>query len=117
MKLKKEIIILIFILLFLFFINYSWIDNALTEFLTEEGEEAQVTRIIDGDTIEINRNESVRLLGINSPERGEPYYNEAKEFLENRTLNKSVKLEYGKDKTDRYGRTLAYVFLGTKPKP
>ena len=40
-----------------------------------------VTRIIDGDTIEVGNN-TVRLLGINSPEKGEIGYNEAKAFLQ-----------------------------------
>lgn len=71
-----------------------------------------IDRVIDGDTIEAkDKNESVRLLGINTPERGEAYYNEAKEFLESRVLNKTVRLEFGKERNDLYGRTLAYVFL------
>ena len=43
-------------------------------------------------------------LVYNSPERGEPYYAEAKEFLNERILNKTVRLEFGKDKYDRYNR-------------
>ncbi len=58
--------------------------------------------------------EHVRLLGINTPERGERYYDKAKNFLENEILNKSVKLEYGKEKKDLYNRTLAYVFLDSE---
>jgi len=42
-----------------------------------------VTRVIDGDTIEINTGERVRLIGINTPEVGEDCYEEAKEELEN----------------------------------
>ena len=57
---------------------------------------------------------SVRLLGINTPEKGEIYYGEAKEFLEYQVLNKTIRLENGKDKTDLYGRKLSYIFLGTK---
>ena len=39
-----------------------------------------VTRVIDGDTIE-TENSTIRLLGINTPERGKEYYGEAKDFL------------------------------------
>ncbi len=50
-------------------------------------------------------------MGINAAERGQEYYQEAKVFLEELILNKTVKLEFGKDKYDKYNRLLAYVFL------
>ena len=40
-----------------------------------------VKRAIDGDTIELEDSTRVRLLGINSPEEGECYYKESKNFL------------------------------------
>ncbi|MEK6842779.1 MAG: thermonuclease family protein, partial [Nanoarchaeota archaeon] len=92
--------------------DYPFLDKAVTGFLVNY-ETVHVSRIIDGDTI-IGNNESIRLLGINTPERGEKYYSEAKEFLESLILNKTVQLKFGKDKKDRYNRTLAYIFLGNK---
>ena len=74
----------------LFAVNYSWIDSALINFFSEQETEI-VERVIDGDTIIIN-NKSIRLLGINSPERGEYYYAEAKAFLEEKILNKKAQL-------------------------
>jgi len=68
---------------------------------------------VDGDTLIINGN-STRLLGINTPERGEKYYNEAKNFLSELVLNKTVKLEYIEDRYDLYKRTLAYIILDDK---
>ena len=112
-KKKKQIILLIFLILILFFINYSSLDKALERFLTDY-EYAVIERIIDGDTVVINGNTSVRLLGINSPERGEPYYEEAKNFLEMIILNKTVRLEFGKEKYDKYNRLLAYLFYKEK---
>jgi len=53
----------------------------------------------------------VRLLGINSPEKGEKYYEEAKVLLEGLISNKSIRLEYGIPKYDLYQRTLAFVFI------
>ena len=106
----KEKFLFVFILIFLFVLNYSFLDDKLIGFLTQSNlEEIHVDRIIDGDTIESNGT-SVRLLGINTPERGEKYYKEAKEFLEELILNETVQIEYGKDREDQYGRTLAYVF-------
>jgi micrococcal nuclease len=95
--------------LVLFLINYSFIDSFLED-LFLEGEIVIVERIVDGDTV-IANNESVRLLGINTPERGERYYLEAKDFLEGIVLNKSVELKYGREERDRYGRILGYLFL------
>jgi len=98
--------LLIILILILFLIDYSFFN-----FLGDEKETAVVSRVIDGDTIVINEN-SVRLMGINAPERGDRDYLKSKEFLENLILNKSVELEYyGKD---RYDRELAYVFIDTK---
>src|SRR3989344_5970003 len=109
---KKQIQLLFLLILILFAINYNFIDRTLENFL-ETKETAFVSRVIDGDTIEVligEKKESVRLLGINTPERGEVLYEEAKKFLEELSLNKSVRLEFGRDKYDRYNRTLAYVF-------
>ncbi len=106
---NKEKIILISAIILLFLINYSFLDRLVVDFLDEQ-DYVEVDRVIDGDTIVVG-NESVRLLGINSPEKGEAYYDKAKIFLEDLILNKSVRLEYGKPKYDKYGRTLAFIFI------
>jgi micrococcal nuclease len=108
---KKYILLLVFLISLLIILNYNFLDGALEKFLvTETG---VVERVIDGDTVKIN-NESVRLLGINCPERGEDYYEEAKEFLEKVILDKEVELKFGKDIYDRYDRKLAYLFYKGK---
>lgn len=115
MEKKKQIYFLIFLVVVLVGINYNFIDDALVEIFEDnyEAETGIVERVIDGDTIIVD-GENVRLLGINSPERGEDYYEEAKAFLEMVVLNKTVELRFGKDKTDKYRRKLAYVFLRGK---
>jgi micrococcal nuclease len=115
MKKKKQnqIALLIFLIVLLITINYSYFDEKIEEFLSDY-EYATVERVIDGDTFVIENKTSVRLLGINSPERGELYYNEAREFLEESVLNKTVKLEYGKEKYDQYKRLLAYIYLDSE---
>ncbi len=72
-----------------------------------------VTKIIDGDTIDINDKGKVRLrlIGINTPERDMPYYQEATDFTANLVKGKKVYLEYDKERYDKYGRTLAYIYL------
>jgi len=111
MEKKKEVILLFLLIFFVFAINYRFLDSSLVKFFDEK-ETAFVERVIDGDTIVVGNGTHVRLLGINTPEKGEKYYSEAKEFLENFILNQSVQLEFGKDKYDRYDRVLAYIFLG-----
>jgi micrococcal nuclease len=106
---KKEIFLLIVLIGGLFLLNYNFLDSKLEEFL-DESETGFVERIVDGDTAIIDGN-STRVLGINTPEKGEKYYAEAKNFLKELILNKTVKLEYGKEKYDLYRRKLAYVFL------
>lgn len=106
MKHKKNKILLVVLILLLFVINYNFIDNFLKEtFLNEEL--VEVERVIDGDTVVVNAS-SVRLLGINSPEKGEILYEEAKNFLEEMVLNKSLRIE--RRGFDRYDRELAYLF-------
>ncbi len=109
---KKDIIILIALILTIIILNYPILDNKLENFLNTQ-EHVHVDRIIDGDTIESNGT-SIRLLGINAPERGELYYDEAKSFLEQEILNKTASLEFGKERYDKYNRTLAYIFLDNK---
>lgn len=105
---KKEAVILILAVGLLFVVNYGFLDKALENFLIES-DIAFVERVIDGDTIEIENKTSVRLLGINTPEKGEKYYEEAKEFLEQRILNQTIKLEFGEERYDKYDRLLAYI--------
>ncbi|MCR4327811.1 MAG: thermonuclease family protein [Nanoarchaeota archaeon] len=108
----REKTFLLILVLMLLALNYSFLDSALIN-LFDNSEYGLVERVIDGDTVVINGT-SVRLLGINSPEKGEKYSKEATEYLESKVLNKTVRLEYGKEKFDLYGRKLSYLFLGTE---
>ncbi len=67
--------------------------------------QVNVTRVIDGDTFEA-REGKIRLLGINTPEKGTLGYQEAKNYLET-YLGKQVELEI--QEQDKYGRKLAYM--------
>ena len=111
-KKRKQISLLIFLIILFVIINYSFLDNFLVNLFGDGfgSETGIVGRVIDGDTFVIG-NESVRLLGVNTPEKGEYYYSEARKYLENLVLNKSVELKFGKEKYDRYNRKLAYTYL------
>ena len=73
-----------------------------------------VTKVIDGDTIEIDTQERIRLSGINSPETGECYYQEAKDRLTELILNKNIYLERDYTNKDKYKRLLRYIHLNNK---
>ena len=109
MKKKNAKRLLIFLIILFFVINYSFIDSFLNDIFNSR-EIVLVDGVIDGDTVKVNGT-SIRLLGINTPEKGEIYYEEAKEFLQDLVLNKTVELEYGKEKYDKYHRILGYLFL------
>lgn len=70
-----------------------------------------VIRVIDGDTFEIYSGESVRLICVDTPEKGEGGYDLAKDFLEGLILDKEVRLEKDVSETDKYGRLLRYVWV------
>jgi len=71
-----------------------------------------VTRVVDGDTIVLADGRHIRYLGINTPERGEPCWKNAKEYNAQMVGGKAVTLEFGQAREDKYGRTLAYVTVG-----
>lgn len=77
-----------------------------------------VIRVVDGDTLHVRfrgRDESVRLLRINTPERGQVGYGEATRALRRLVEGRKVRLEFerrGNVERDRYGRLLAYVYVG-----
>lgn len=75
-----------------------------------------VTNVIDGDTIELKNNVKVRLIGVDAPELSnhECYSNKSKNKLETLILGKRVKLIYDEEKTDSFGRKLAFVYRGSK---
>lgn len=71
-----------------------------------------VDYVIDGDTIKLISGESVRLIGINTPETGQPYSSDAKDKLKKLIQGKQVKLEKDITDKDQYGRLLRYIWLG-----
>jgi micrococcal nuclease len=80
-----------------------------------------VTRVVDGDTAHIEvdgRDLDVRFIGIDTPETvapGQPiecYGPQASEYTHRRLDGERVALEYDVEREDRYGRALAYVWLG-----
>jgi len=75
-----------------------------------EGMQGTVTYIVDGDTLDVAGIGRVRLTGIDTPERGQCGYSEAKNNLSKLTLNRTVELTG--TKSDKYGRMIRYVDIG-----
>lgn len=78
----------------------------------------KVKRVIDGDTIELENGEPVRYIGIDTPETKHPskplqyYGKEASEANRSLVEGKEVRLEFDVQQRDKYGRLLAYVYVG-----
>jgi micrococcal nuclease len=70
-----------------------------------------VTRVIDGDTIETEGGYHVRYIGIDAPEKDEPYYWEAFQANRNLVEHGKVRLEKDVEDKDKYGRLLRYVWV------
>jgi len=88
-----------------------------------------VKHVADGDTLVLENNEKVRLIGVDTPELGDKDRNarnagrngisrrtvnefavKAKTFAENAIEGQQVRLDYDWQRSDKYGRTLAYVY-------
>jgi len=74
---------------------------------------AKVVGIVDGDTIDVlidgNQQQRLRLNGIDAPERGQPFGNNAKQFLSKQLMGKQI--EYASLDTDRYERVIAEIYV------
>ena len=67
--------------------------------------------VLDGDTFVDGDGQTIRLLGIDTPEKGQAFSNDATESLK-RLLSHTGQLryEFGKERNDKYGRLLAFVY-------
>ena len=78
-------------------------------------ERSVCTKVVDGDTIYLANGEKVRLVGVNTPEKGVTGYQASKNFVQKLCLNKEVGINVDDKKyRDKYGRTLAVVLVDGK---
>src|SRR2546428_12216767 len=80
-----------------------------------------VLKVTGGDTIHVlygGRDQRVRLIGVNPPEvpwyggRGQCFGANAGLYAKRRLSGQTVRLSFDVDRFDRYGRLLAYIYLG-----
>lgn len=78
------------------------------------GQTAEVDYVFDGDTIDVildGREYRLRYIGVDTPEREEPFYQEATDFNRSLVEGQTVILVKDVSENDRYGRLLRYVYL------
>lgn len=84
------------------------------------GQQLLVVKVIDGDTIEIEGGQKVRLIGIDTPETVDPrrpvgcFGKEASSESTRVMEGKTVALVKDISETDRFGRLLRYVYVDIK---
>lgn len=86
----------------------------------EATNEATVSHVVDGDTIKISTGQTIRFIGIDTPELHHPkksvqcFGKEAKDETTKLIFGKHVRLEKDVSEKDRYGRLLRYVYVDGK---
>ncbi len=81
---------------------------------SDEEEIGTVTRVIDGDTIDVmlnGVNTRIRYLQMNTPERDEPCFRESTQANADLVSGKTVRLVADREKVDRYDRLLRYIYV------
>ncbi len=126
-KRKLSILYFFFVLVAAWFFNKTLPKNTspapspsptnVVKISSSSAEFAKVTRIVDGDTIEIESGEKVRYIGVDTPELHHPkksvqcFGREAMEKNKELVEGKTVRLKKDVSNTDRYGRLLRFVYL------
>ena len=104
---------------FVIFLSFSAsADNCISNKLSP-ADNAKVKWVYDGDTLLLTDKRKIRIIGIDTPEtrhhkqKAQAYGAKAKEALREllKKFNYQVILRYGKERKDKYKRTLAHVYL------
>jgi micrococcal nuclease len=110
---KKEYFIIFSIIIVSLFSFALLVSNLYSNREEQDDIELEgiVNYVIDGDTLDIN-DIRIRLALIDTPERGQDGYKEAREFVKNLCLNKKgeVDIDDGQRRGDRYGREIGVVY-------
>ncbi|OIQ49829.1 Thermonuclease precursor [Pseudodesulfovibrio hydrargyri] len=78
-----------------------------------DGPDARFLRALDGDSLRVDHMGEVleiRLIGVDAPEYKQEYSRKARDFSQRFCRGETLRLEFDKERRDRYGRTLAYVY-------
>lgn len=116
----KRILIIVGLIALIFVLGL-WAENKIKKTnlpkVEIKKEKVKVSRVIDGDTIELSDKRKVRYIGVNSPEATDTRANvkclaqKAKEANQKLVEGKEIELEKDLSETDKYGRLLRYVWI------
>ena len=106
---KKILRYSLLILLVIFLVTIRFVEDI--GFDKKPDDRFTISKVIDGDTAELLGGDKLRLLSIDTPEKGDLFFGEAKDFLSDLTLGKTAKIEYAQTRRDRYGRLLGYLYV------
>lgn len=110
---KKQYLIIFSIIIVSLF-SFALLDSNLYSNREEQDDielEGIVNYVVDGDTLDIN-DIRIRLALVDTPERGQDGYKEAREFVKNLCVNKKgeVDIDDGQRRGDRYGREMGVIY-------
>ncbi|MFX1277749.1 MAG: thermonuclease family protein [Promethearchaeota archaeon] len=110
MNYKKKHLFLAILLVLNLFISFNFL--LILAYGYEVDDTGTVTYIVDGDTVDVSSVGRIRLADINTPEEGQPGYDEATNYISSLIYQKTVYVDiddiYG---TDVYGRIVAVLYV------
>jgi micrococcal nuclease len=92
-------------------VGYRYVEQVGQDRPSHETARFTVKRVIDGDTVELTGGDKLRLLSIDTPENGERFHDEARDYLAKLAIGKPARVEYADTRRDRYGRLLGYLYI------
>ncbi|WP_051475485.1 thermonuclease family protein [Bacillus sp. J37] len=105
---------------FLLILTFIFIAGCVSEQTNSTLLEAEVTKVVDGDTLHVmisGKKETIRLLLVDTPEtvhpskQVQPFGPEASNYMKETLSGEEIQVELGLGERDKYGRILAYVYL------
>lgn len=78
---------------------------------------AVIREVIDGDTVLTVDGRSLRLLGVNASEKGQPGYQESRQALIKLVVGKKAALEYDRETFEPFGRLMVWMWLNCEATP
>ncbi len=104
--------LLVFVILCIVFAVYLSVHNffyKVSPSVKNASRTVKIIKIVDGDTVITASGEKIRYIGINAPEFGQSFASEAANTNKDMVLGKYVVATFDQQKTDQYGRLLAYI--------
>ncbi|MBK7143100.1 MAG: thermonuclease family protein [bacterium] len=92
-------------------VSYRYVEQVGHDRPARESTRFTVKKVVDGDTVELTGGDKLRLLSVDTPEKGERFHDEARDLLARLTKDRPAKVEYADTRRDKYGRLLGYLYV------